>query len=457
MAEPLHVVGGTVAALVCADEAARRGREVVLSIPAGRVGGGFLPIQREGRRLDLGPRIIELGYDAPAGAPPPLEAYRPGPHGHRPYLALIDEFIRTLAGPDLIEIDRPRITRGGRVGIDWVLGGDLVDLPNLLSDEERARVVQETMQILDRLGDAGLLDDPDALRVTTLADASVANHGPAFHEALFGPLVDKALPGGGENVIADLRRKVWMPLLWPRSILEACEGKLTYRPERPMHSVAGGGMGAIVERLRARIEAHPGIVVRGSERASSVEVRDSRPVVVFEDASLAMGDVILATGAEDAFRLAGWAGSLPRVPANFAWVDVPIDDVVLAASVLFVVDPSIPMFRVSTNTGDARSGHVSFVCEVSSVVAGESLGPVALKALEAIGVVRSAKAADVVAVMSGPSLVEPSFRALAQYREGLAVLDAARLPVDVVGAGEFGADSFNEQVVQGLAAARRWS
>ncbi len=74
----LTVVGGSIAALVAADAAARAGRSVDLLLPARGVGGGFRPLEVDGRRLDLGVRLLELDRED-AGPPPDLAAYRPCP------------------------------------------------------------------------------------------------------------------------------------------------------------------------------------------------------------------------------------------------------------------------------------------------------------------------------------------------------------------------------------------
>src|SRR3546814_14219744 len=54
--------------------------------------------------------------------------------------------------------------------------------------------------------------------------------------------------------------------------------------------------------------------------------------------------------------------------------------------------------------------------------------------------------------IAGPSFTLPTFVNRQRFAEGRSHLSAADLPADVIGAEVFGADSFNEQVVQGLAA-----
>lgn len=459
MAEPLAVVGGSIAALVTAHAAAARGREVELLLPAGRLGSGFLPLERDARRLDLGPRIIELGYDDAPAEPPALETYEPGPHGHRPFLALIDDLVRDLAGDDLQPISPPEITRGGVRATDFILGGDLADLPLLLSDDERNGVAQEAAERAERLGPAGVLADEEGLAELSLEAASLETHGPSFHTAVLGPLTDKVLPDGAGNVIASMRRKVWMPLFWPRSLVEACLGTLTYRPNRPMHTIAGGGMGAIVERLLARLRADPAVSVRSMPPLDALSGGRGHTVLSFADGeTVEATDVVLAVGPDESFRLAGWSGRrTDRVRGVYVWLDVAREHLRDPASVLFVLDPAIPAFRVSENTGDDRPGRATLVCELVPTVSDHDAADVALAVVVQLGLVAASVPVDLVHALSGPSFAAPSFDNRARHVEGVEALRHSDLRADVIGVDAFGADSFNEQVVQGLAAAARWS
>lgn len=458
MADPLVVVGGSIAALVAADHTSTRGREVRLLIPGGRVGSGFVPIERDGRRLDLGPRIIELGYDGPVAEPPPLSAYRAGPHGHRPFLGLIDDLVRSLAGDDLRPIEPPRVCRRGVDVVDFVIGGDLVGLPALLTDEERTAIAVEATEIAERLGSSGLLEH-GGLADLTLAEASRTTHGATFHDVVIGPLATKATTGGADAVIAALHRKIWLPLLWPQSIAEACTGLLQYRPVRPMHTVARGGMGALVQRLQERLTAREGVTVETVGTVVSVEAAGGTTAVGFADGrSVSAADVVLAVGADDAFRIAGQSGRAERTRSVFVWLDLD-HSVEAVPSVLFVLDPDLPVLRVSENTGDQAPGRRTVVCELAPSVADDDAPALAQQVVEALGLVgpRQGRKATVVAHLAGPSFASPSFSNRARHEEGLAALARAALPADVVGVEAFGADTFNEQVVQGLAAAERWS
>jgi hypothetical protein len=123
------VVGDSIAAVVAVDALARAGAEVVWYAGGQRVGGGFAAVHLGGRRLELGARVLELSYDAPtdvalsgsaALACPPLSGYRPGPHGHREWIGLVDSYVRSLVGDELCAVAPPQMDLGGRMVDDWL-------------------------------------------------------------------------------------------------------------------------------------------------------------------------------------------------------------------------------------------------------------------------------------------------------------------------------------------------
>ena len=79
---PLVVVGGSIASLVAADAALRKGRDVELILPRSGVGGGFRPLQVDGRRLDIGVRLLEIDREDASTAAAPRRL-PPGPDGPR--------------------------------------------------------------------------------------------------------------------------------------------------------------------------------------------------------------------------------------------------------------------------------------------------------------------------------------------------------------------------------------
>ena len=152
-----------------------------------------MPVEREGRRLERGMRVLELHYEG-LGEPPPIEDYRPGDHGHRPWTRLVRDWVGELVGEDaLVEIDPPAMAVNGRVGPEVLLRTDLEPIRELLDAGELDAIAAEAAEAVARLGPAGILDGAhDAEHWSTTlrgrvadpprADAARAAHRPVLRE-----------------------------------------------------------------------------------------------------------------------------------------------------------------------------------------------------------------------------------------------------------------------------------
>src|SRR5829696_310832 len=109
---PRVVIGGTPAAMVAVDALGAAGVPVRWLAPERGIGRGFAAMPRDGRTLQLGVRLLELGYEDDA-APPPLSDYRPATSGHRPFTPLLRAWVEQLAGERLREIAPPRVVLDG--------------------------------------------------------------------------------------------------------------------------------------------------------------------------------------------------------------------------------------------------------------------------------------------------------------------------------------------------------
>jgi hypothetical protein len=450
-ARPVTVVGGTVAALVAADAAARAGREVELYLPKKGVGGGFSPVKVGGRSLERGIRVFELRYEG-VGDPPPIEEYDPRT-GHRPFARLVEEYISELVGPALVELSRPRMWFRGRMASEIYLATDLSGLRELLSGEEADAVAAEARAAVDERGESGVFDGEDLWKIA-LTEASLANHGRTFHELLLDPICRKIRPEGGDDVLAALRRKIWMPLFWPRTVLEAATGEaIEFRPERPFHTISPGGTGAVVEKLLERVEGSGGVRVARIDGVEAVAPRDGRTAIALVGGETVEAQrPILALAPGDLFGAAGLEYKPDRVRSALCWVEAAEDDVLELPSVLHVTDPDVPLFRLTP--GASGGGRQVLTLELRHDTTEDEAPAAVRESLERLGIVREGAELAQLAFFAGKTFTAPtadSKRRFDAAREQLAELE---LDAEIVGgAGWFGADSLNEQLIQGLRAA----
>jgi hypothetical protein len=451
------VVGGTVAALAAADALAGRGRPVRLLLPRKGVGGGFTALERGGHRLELGMRVLELRYEGTATAPP-LEEYRPEGDGHRPFVGLIDSWVRELVGADrLLDIDEPASFVRGRLGPEVLLTSDLTGAADLVSAEDARRIAGEAATAVHAHGPAGWLAPGERPRLweASLDEASLHQHGRTFHDRLIAPLIGKMRAGGGSDVPAVLRRKLWMPLFWPQTVAEVFSGQAPgFVPDRPLTVVRPGGMGPVVEALLARLRS-PHVELVPYDAVTALERDGARLRIELSDGRVEVADrPIVGVGAAEVFGSLGIPFAPTKVQSVFAWTGVQEVDVRRLPGYVHVLDADVPAYRITPGELDADTGTRVLCVELSFDVAKEAAAELARDVLQRVGLVREGAPTQDLGVFAGPSFTDPTADNLDAHARAVEALRERSLPASVIGGAQaFGFDSFNEQVIQGLQAA----
>ena len=458
---PERVVwGGSIAALVAADALAERGEDVRLLLPARGVGGGFAAIRRDGRVLELGVRALELGYEG-VGEPPPLTDYVPGIGAHRPYARLVDAWVQDLLGERIVPLPRPLMLLDGRLVDDLYFTTDALALREALGEEERAAIHLEARAARDAVGEAGVLapERVGELAAMTTSEASRANHGDRFHERFVAPFADKVVPGGADAVLATLRRKVWVPLFWPATLAQACNGgDVSFRPDRPLHTVAPDGCAGLVDALRTRLEGR-GVRI---ETPGALEGAFADPAggveLTFEGgASVRARRPVLGGAAPELFAAAGGSYRPAQARSVICWIELAPEHVRQVPSVLSIVDPEIPALRVSAG-GSGLPGRQLLTVELRHDLPQEEIGEAALRSLAATGLLTDDAEPEVVMAAAAPTFPLPTAENVAAFADARAAFDSRGLDAVLVGgAADFAADALGEQIIQGLKAAEELS
>ncbi|MCW2968386.1 MAG: Uncharacterized protein JWM71_2158 [Solirubrobacteraceae bacterium] len=445
------------AALVAALTLARRGQRVRLLLPERGVGGGFAALRSGDRRLELGVRLLELSYEGDGAPAPELSAYRPEMGGHRPYITLIDRWIRDLLGDRLVEVQRPGMVVGGRIVDDILFTVDLSALAAGLDDGERETMTGEVETALRRAGDpAGVLapGHAEALTAMSLQEASLANHGPRFHERFIAPLCEKVLPGGAGTILAPLRRIAWAPLFHPGTLLAALRGERpTYLPQRRFHTVAPDGCGAIVDELLAQLQAEPSARVETAGPLTALAGGRGRTALSFAGGDpVRVRRPLLGTGAEELFAAAGITYAPERVRTAIAWLDVPSGALHGPTHLVHVLDADNPVLRLSCAAPAGRARRQVCV-ELRHDTETADLAAAARRGLIAAGLLDADARVDTVASVARTTFAQPSRATRERHAAARAALATRRFDVELLGPVlGLGADSLNEQIVQGLRA-----
>jgi hypothetical protein len=457
VSEPVVVTGGSIAALACADTLAGAGRRVEALIPERGVGGGFAAMRRDGRGLELGVRLLELRYEGvAAGAVPALRDYHPGIGGHRAYTPLIADWVAERAGDRLVETERPRMVLDGRVVDDLYFTTDPTVLRDALDDAERAEIAAQARYAAETEGDAGVLAAGRAAELgsMTLAEASKACHGSAFHERFAEPYAAKIVPGGTSAVLAALRRKTWIPLFWPRTLAQACGGgDVAFAPDRPFHTIAGGGAGQIVDILLERLEAHPLVDLRTVGVLQEIAPANGAGVRLrFSDGGTVHARrPVIGNAPAELFAAANIDYAPDKARSVVVWLEADEADLLWVPALLNVVDPGVPIARISSGGWGAAPGRRILTAELTHDQDPATAAPALQAALTRYGILAPGATADVVFAAAAPTFALPSAANVQRFAAAHAQLDELALEADIVGgACDFAADALNEQIVQAL-------
>jgi hypothetical protein len=454
---PVVVVGSTVAAFAAADAVARHGRPVALYAPRRGHGAGFVPLMQDGYQLPLGFRTLELVVDPDHPRPaPPLDDYVADVAGHRPYLGLLHRWFAELLGPLLRQLTPPQMYVDGRLTGDIYYTLDAAALSGVLSPDLAVRIADQAAGRERREGAAGVLSDPNdpALWRLGLDEASRRNHGTAFHHKFVQAMCEKILSRGCVDVPAALRRKVWMPLFWPQTVHQVATGvNPAWRPtHRRFHD-----SGALdpVSALQRRLSSSPLVRRIDVDHVEQFTVTGPRTTIRFGNGIEVSDEApIVGIQPEMLFNAAGAAYRPDRVTSVLAWVDVDAEHVLHHPSVLMVVDPEIPAFRISTGGVTPRPGRVLFTVELSHLVDADRVAATASDVLRRTGLVRPGAPTDVVAEYRGLAFTAPTRVNHERFDVARARLSELGSRATIIGGGStYGADSLNEQSIQGLYAA----
>jgi hypothetical protein len=453
------VVGGSVAALVAADALSEGEEPVRLLLPQRGVGGGFAPIHREGRVLELGVRLLELAYEGVDSTPPPLRDYRPALGAHRPYAPLIEDWMRGLLDGRISEVPRPRMLFDGRVVDDLYFTTDPLALREALDPAERAVIARESETARVSAGcDAGLLDPSRSVELEALSaeQASLSNHGPRFHERFIAPIAEKIMAGGARDALATLRRKLWLPLFWPATLAQACGGeKVLFRPERPFHTVTPDGCGGVVEALMKRIESSPRTTVETAGPLTRVAASQEESVELSfaGGMSLRTRGPVLGPSPGELFAAAGLDYSPTSARSVICWLEVRPADLTEIPSLLNIVDPELAALRISSG-GRGSEGMQLLTVELNHDLPEDEIAAAAIEALCRTGLLEEGAEIHVVMSAAARTFPLPTQENAERFARAHSALTDLGLEAEIVGgACDFGADALGEQIVQGLRAA----
>ena len=438
MSSEFTVVGSSVASLATALVAGQRGHRVNLYVDPLRVGGSFGGLKVGKRTLDLGCRLLELDYENSVATP--VETFDPLHDNHRRFIIEIAGFIEHVMQGDIQPACAPEMLIAGQRTRCVLMTTDLSSFPAVLSEEDRKQVRE---QVLTRQALPAIPNDSDQ----TLQEVSLAQHGPRLHELLVQAVCAKQHPGW-DSVLASYRRKLWVALFQPQTIVEAFSGgPIGFQPHRPFSTTRAGSLYPFVTRLYQAVRACQQIVVipAGPLLRLSCQ-RSGTAEFSFEKLTLAVPSEQCVVGEtpDQVFKAAGHAYNPERMVSSMVWVDVAEGEVDRDLSTLTICDPTLPVLRIS-NVGTTAGRHC-FSIEFGQL---PSCLDTAVAALRQAGVLRASGSVELIHQVTGRAQVVPTLANKRRFEEAQTCL-AAFKGVRLGGLRRFLFDSLNDQIMDAM-------
>jgi hypothetical protein len=257
----ITIYGDGIGGLVLADLLTRHGVTCNIASHRSQESWQLGDVSIEGRQLPLGPRIFELSYDDRLDIVPALSAYTPSPSGHRPYMRLIEDYIRQVLDTDLRQDVHLGTLADGEVFGDFVFSARPEQLPPLLTSSERARALRDLESRCREVGkDAYSLEWAATIRTDPACGyetMSRAFHGDLLTDRLFLPLAAKASQQPPNTIEAAYARRLWLPYFLPGTLRDVFAGSDEFRRQHRRFAWTPGGFSQFGRRVLEQLGARP--------------------------------------------------------------------------------------------------------------------------------------------------------------------------------------------------------
>ena len=453
------IYGNSIAALVCGEQLLVAGEEVLVLSPNNFFGGHFRGIHSDNVHYDVGMNFFEFtSYHGDRSAS--IASYNPKiKNDSGRFVNHVRRYIEEHLGVATVQIETPQMYLGGRWYEDVIISDRLKSLAKLPSTlQERLAKDLRGLKTPKELHARNKNQSPAFLEAD-LETVSRANHGDAFHEEFIEPLCGKITNLSSRRLLAYYHRLTWMPIFYPETLKSYFSENPQPLPDVQFHYPASGRMtdpiNILTERLREKKALETGSI-------ASQGMKLSDPVVV----TLDNGEKIRPENfvwAGDWTNMAQIRGDSPEPfdMANIrcAFFETESRHLQTKFSTAFIVDRTIPCYRITQfdhcagkNSGSSRlcmEFNADHLGEIDSV-------EVFWKMLVDLGVVKQGSPTAKGHVKTFKrALMLPTPRNYKLYSD-LEKSFVSKRPtlVAIGGSSGFSSTSFNDQVIQGMKAAR---
>ena len=348
------IIGTSLACLVAAYKIAERGEQVTLISNGGRWGGHFAGIETCGQHYDAGMAIVELTSRL-AEEQPALEGYtifRRNDVGR--YVKTVENFLQEIV--PLRIIDTPQSYYRASWNDDFLLCNKFEVFRHWRA-EEKAMAIHElkNRDASDWRHASKKIAKQSMHECASYHEVSHYNHGAHVHQQLIEPFVNKLTAVDSRHVSAIYHRRLWSPMYYPNTIVEAIAGEIESIADTVIHYPEKGSFATFPQVL---IDS-----LNGCDNATVVNAKVKSVDSKQKQVSLHNGEQIdyehIAWGGKLFDAYSAFGGEMMQDyatrRANLTFAFFTLDSARLKKdfSILFVLDPDVHAYRVTNPTNCA--------------------------------------------------------------------------------------------------------
>ena len=341
------ICGNSIAALVCGEQLLAAGEEVLVLSPNDFFGGHFRGIHSGNVHYDVGMNFFEFtSYHGDSSAS--LKSYNPKiKNDSGRFVNHVRRYIEENLGVATVQIETPQMYLGGRWYEDVIISDRLKSLAKLPSTlQERLAKDLRDLKTPNALHARNKNQSPVFLEAD-LEIVSRANHGNVFHEEFVEPLCGKITNLSSSRLLAYYHRLTWMPIFYPETLKSYFSENPQPLPDVYFNYPVSGRMTDPINILTERLREKKALEI-GSIASQGMKLSD--PVVI----TLDNGEEIRPENfvwAGDWANLAQIRGDSPEPfdMANItcAFFETESRHLQTKFSTAFIVDRTIPCYRIT--------------------------------------------------------------------------------------------------------------
>ena len=433
----INVVGSNISGLIFLSMLTDNNKECKFFIN-GSLGSGWGGLRRDGQLLDLGQRFFELDFEN--STKEPLQNFKLG-KGHRNFVHLVKNFIN-VEGHSLEKIKVEAYFRGKIIKCPL----ETVDLKGLISsfsDKEIIAIKNELESFPSKhpaqeMSEVGY--ESSKHQDKNLGEMLTVNHGKTFNKLAIYPFMSK-FNIDLSSVPLSLRRKLWCPVFYKKTILESIEGIPSFVPSRDHFRIKQNSTSAMIDCLSQRLR-------KNLYQLGSVPNISSNLISFENGTTLPTDKVLMASSASSLAQMLDIKDNIKRRKLRLIWIKLNVVSVLREIDYLSVIDERYQFFRVSSSSHSDEEDKIIYCVETLNLTVG---GERIINDLKDMGLIDEKETPVIFSDINAPVIDEPTFENRTVFNQTVEKIRIAAPNLDLTLSHlHFGQNSFNDQVLQGM-------